>query len=325
MRLCVRLSGAPKMTDTAELHPSSQARQPDRDDGDAATVELQPEAEWMSEEEVLSLRREGLPWGWEPVISTTCDGVYFMDVRGRCQWDVPTEEAWDEERIPPKIAETRWLKTLRRVRVRESADLDSRVIGSLPPAETVYVLEMAQVGTRNRRACIRCHMGWFSLSVVDPSKSKELHGRLDQASLSYTVSWARTEGIDEVHVRACESGTLHRFDLVRRILDLAADHQRVSNPSAAWARIVQVEPCTTPMLLPGSELRVGSKFTPHSAAHVQVPSRLAQDSDAPRVPVPPQAQQRPPNRRNFCRPRTVLAKNEGLSASVYPYHVPACK
>ena len=309
------------MTATAELHPSSPTRQADGDDGD----ELQPEAEWMSEEEVLSLHREGLPWGWEPVISTTCNGVYFMNVRGHCQWDVPTEEAWDEEHIPPEIAGTRWLRTLCRVRVRESADLDSRIIGSLLPAETVYVLEMAQVGVRNRRACIRCHMGWFSLSVVDPSKSKELRDHLDQASLAYTVSWARAEGIDEVHVRACESGRLQRVALVRRILDLAADHQRVSNPSAEWARIIQVEPCTTPTLLPGSELRVGSNFTPLSAASPQQASRLTKDSDAPRVPVPPQAQQRPPNRRNLRRPRTVLAKNEGASASVYPYHVPACK
>eukprot|EP01043_Picozoa_sp_COSAG02_P019736 COSAG02_NODE_960_length_15642_cov_34.870424_6_plen_294_part_00 len=288
-------------------------------------AELQPEAEWMSEEEVLSLHREGLPWGWEPVVSTTYDGVYFMNVRGHCQWEVPTQEAWDEEHIPPEIAETRWLRTLRRVRVREGADLHSRVIGVLPAGELVNVLEMAQVGGRNRRACIRCHMGWFSLTAVDSNKSKALHELLERLSLAATAARARNESIDEATIVACESGELSRSVLMKQMLDLAAGYQRESNPNAVWDRIIQVEPCTTPMLLPGSELRLGSKFTPHSVGSVLLPPQGSEQPDTPRVPVAPPAQPRPPKRKQQCRSRTRLAKNEGLSAGVYPYHVPDCK
>ncbi len=288
-------------------------------------AELQPEAEWMSEEEVLRLHRKGLPWGWEPAISTTYDAVYFMDVRGHCQWEVPTEEAWDEEHIPSAIAEARWLRTLRRVRVRDSADLNSRVIGALPAGELLYVLEMAQVGGRNRRACIRCHMGWFSLTVVDPNKSKALHERLDRLSLAATVARARTESIDEATIAACEAGALSRSALVKQMLDLAAECQRESNPNAVWARIIQVEPCTTPILLPGSELRLGSKFSPHSLVATQLPPRISEQSDVTQVPVFSPAELRPPGRKHHCRPRTRLAKNEGLSAGVYPYHVPDCE
>lgn len=291
-------------------------------------AELQPEAEgeWMSDDEVLDMYRDELPWGWEPVISTTHDGVYFMNMLGHCQWDVPTEEAWDEEDIPAEIAETRWLKTLRCVRVRECADLKSRIVGSLPAGEMVYVLEMAQVGKRQRRACIRCHMGWFSLSVVDQQKTIALEERLKQLSLAHVLARATVEGVDTATIDACKLGRLPRSELVHKILKLAASHQRVSNPNTVWARILQVAPCSNLVLLQSTEPVVSKEAM--SAASTLPPPQLADHCNAPFVPVPPARPRLPddPNRqRHNYRPRSIMAKNEGLSAGVYPHHVPECK
>ena len=151
----------------------------------------------------------------------------------------------------------------------------------------VYVLEVAQVGRRHRRARIRCHMGWFSLSAVDPKKSQKLQKSLDLLSLDALLARARALGdIDEDSISACEAGRCSRSVLVQRMLDLAASYQRLSNPNAFWARIVQVEPCTTPMLLPGSELRIGSEFAPHLTTLAKTSSTPLENTAASRVPAP---------------------------------------
>jgi hypothetical protein len=46
----------------------------------------------MTDAEVLERYAADLPWGWEPVISTTQEAVYFMNRLGECQWDIPIEE-----------------------------------------------------------------------------------------------------------------------------------------------------------------------------------------------------------------------------------------
>ena len=295
-------------------------------------------SEFLSDVEVLERHREGLPWGWEPAISSTHQAVYFMTPLGHCQWEVPTEDAWDEEHIPPEIAEAHWLRMLHRVKVRELPELGSRVIGSLPAGEMVYVLEMTQAGVRNRRACIRCHMGWFSLTTVDPSKSEALYKELVKLSAPLIVARARNEGVDEHLCESVEAGRRSRPVLVQKIVDLAAGHQRASNPNTVWERMLQVVPCTAPMLLPGTELRVGSEVTPRQQtqqdAGEAAPSALpaanaladSGQGSPPHMPAPPPPRQSPPrSARQYHRPRAALAQNEGLSAGVYPHHVPSCK
>ena len=102
----------------------------------------------MTDAEVIDHNSVGLAWGWEPVISTTENGVYFMNVLGQCQWEYPTEEAWDEEQIPIDIVDAQWLRTLSRIEIRESASIYSSVIGSMPAGEYVYVLDITQAGKR---------------------------------------------------------------------------------------------------------------------------------------------------------------------------------
>lgn len=170
-------------------------------------------------------------------------------------------------------------------------------------------------------------MGWFSLSAVDPKKSEALQQRLDDLTLVGTLVQAKSHRVDEAIIKACESGELSRSVLVQRLLDLAAGYQRVSNPNAVWARIIQVEPCITPLLPPGSELRLGTKVLSHSTAAAHPPARCSELSDNLQSSVPPLVRHSNDARRDrhYYRPPRRLAKNEGLSAAVYPYHVPDCK
>jgi hypothetical protein len=55
-------------------------------------------------------------------------------------WTYVRAQAWDEEEVPADIMQAQWMRTLRRVTVHENAEVNSKVVGSIPVGDTIYVL-----------------------------------------------------------------------------------------------------------------------------------------------------------------------------------------
>ena len=153
---------------------------------------------------------------------------------------------------------------------------------------TVYALEMRQVGRRERRARIRCHGGWFSVTGTDSAKLHSLRAKLEGMESESLWQRAKVEGIPRVIIKACEEGEREDSDLVQMLMARAKEEHRRSNPYDDWKRIVHVEPCPAPQ----------------QASAVPVPAQAgaaaeASGSAAVHTPAPPKNRRggRPPSAR----------------------------
>lgn len=186
---------------------------------------------------------------------------------------------------------------------------------------------------RNRRACIRCHIGWFSLTTLNTRLSEETLANLNGMNHKSLRKQAAMYAVDCDIISACEREEQSHSILIDKIMDLIKNYQRISNPNKLFARTVQVEALVTPSLLdlPNHQLKIGAGIadTPKRSPPVAVPphgsqtrggqgqwqgrwtrgsGRSATVSTAAPNPGPP-------------RERPEKATNEGISGGVYPYHI----